>query len=378
MKSGSFTDSQIKKKMVKFGLVSNESDANISEIMEEYGIVFLPNFEISKINSNTNLFFDDSLNHILDVQHRAREINLNIKSIFCYPNKMNELYIDDIKKEYYDDDEYIFQKTQDVLFDEEFKSFLQNDSLQKVGSGLNTTVMNEIIENEKKFSIKRQYFFDFDMLLNQFGGLNFGFIKEDEELKPQLELYAKYLFSNHVSIKGGFEPINGRFRTMQKMFKQIGAKRIYVVTSNSFANASSNYYQHFIILLREILPSFMVSHLICANDYFEKKKSSAIESIILQQPSSLRSRFTNRTAVSTRRNAISTRPTSVSTRRNAVSTRPTSVSTRPTSVSTRPTSVSTRPISVSQPFLFKSKIASKPSSKDSRVTKKRGGNSKKK
>jgi hypothetical protein len=113
----------------------------------------------------------------------------------------------------------------------------------------------------------------------------------------------------------------------------------------------------------------MASHLICANDYFEKKKSSAIESIILQQPSSLRSRFTNRTAVSTRRTAVSTRRTAVST--------------RPTSASTRPTSVSNRPTSVSQPFLFKSKIASKPSSKvlissNSRVTKKRGGNSKKK
>ena len=60
------------------------------------------------------------------------------------------------------------------------------------------------------------------------------------------------------------------------MFAEIGSNRIYIVTSNNFANDNilnkktgildkNPYKEYFIAILRELLPSFNEEHLICTN-----------------------------------------------------------------------------------------------------------------
>ena len=186
--------------------------------------------------------------------------------------------------------DYHFVKSMDVSFSDDFRKFIEKDKL-KVGNGLTPDMIRQIIYYETTYlghDYNRVYFFDFDMVLNQLSGLDFSFLRIQTDTEDSLlHQYAKYIFSDHI----GPEPANGRLTLLQTMFRTIGPERIYIITSNSFANqknlksgGDNPYWAHFIAILRILLPTFIPNHLVCTNSKNQpplyNKKSAAIIAIL--------------------------------------------------------------------------------------------------
>jgi hypothetical protein len=249
------------------------------------GAIYGPQFESLQITDSINLFFDDQSTNVVDVQRVANENDWNLKSVLCLPDNIT-LYgtgtgatgkttLNCFKGK----TTYGQLKKLDPGFAEDFKARLA--SSYEIGTGITREIIQKIIENETEPEPKRTglYFFDFDMLLNQFGGLNFP--ENPAEATPEwLEQYAKYIFSDHI----GLEPEGGRLNLLKRMFEAIGPDRIYVITANPYAGAQftndkgrvlnpNPYLDVFIKLLQVLLPSFVPDHLVCTAG---KKKSAAI------------------------------------------------------------------------------------------------------
>jgi hypothetical protein len=253
------------------------------------GAMHGPDFNITKIPRSTHLFFDDQCNNIWDVQTASKnDGGWNIQSTWCSPTHV-ELYDDTGKMTSFDcvhqKDDYISLKMNDASFTQKFKQVLQSIPLlpEFIGTGITPTIIRQIIENEPPQNKRTGlYFFDFDMLLNQFNGLKF---LESIEPTEDLEQYAKYLFSDHI----GVEPLKkGRLNLLKEMFESIGPGRAYIITANPYAG---NLYTNdkgrvlnpnphlvvFIRLLQVLLPSFMPDHLVCSAG---RKKSDKIRDIL--------------------------------------------------------------------------------------------------
>jgi hypothetical protein len=120
-------------------------------------------------------------------------------------------------------------------------------------------------------------------LLNQLSGLDFSFLSIPDNKDSLLKQYAKYIFSDHI---GPEPPGGGRLTLLQTMFRTIGPERIYVITSNGFANFDSYYLSDFIAILQILLSNFIPSHLVCTNPknkpplYRYNEKSAAIIDIL--------------------------------------------------------------------------------------------------
>ena len=189
--------------------------------------------------------------------------------------------------------DYRYLKSLVVTFSDDFMSFIKNDREKKnkieVGNGLTPGMIRQIIEYYDQFS-DRIYFFDFDMVLNQLSGLDFSFLSIPDDEDSLLKQYAKYIFSDHI----GPEPPGGRLTLLQTMFRTIGPERIYVITSNGFANIDSDYLPYFIAILRILLPNFIPSHLVCTNPknkpplYRYNEKSAAIIDILNERAETMR------------------------------------------------------------------------------------------
>lgn len=91
-------------------------------------------------------------------------------------------------------------------------------------------------------------------------------------------------FSDCIEASCGVSGHLDRLKLLQIMFSTIGPERIYVITSNRFANIDSPNRPYFIKLLRVLLPSFIETHLVCTHPRntapFYNKKSAAIIDIL--------------------------------------------------------------------------------------------------
>jgi len=245
------------------------------------GVIYGPQFDSLQITDSTNLFFDDQPHNVVDVQRVANENEWNLKSVLCLPDNITLHGIGATGKTtlncFNGGITYSGLKKLDT-FTDDFKARLSSST--EIGTGITREIILKIIANE---TASRQrtglYFFDFDMLLNQFGGLNFP-----ENPTPEwLEQYAKYIFSDHI----GLEPESGRLNLLKRMFQVIGPERIYVITANPYAGAQyeikgrvmnpNPYLIVFVGLLRVLLPSFVPEHLVCTVGLH---KSAAIRSIL--------------------------------------------------------------------------------------------------
>ena len=260
------------------------------------GIIFSVDFNIEygKVPLDASVFFDDSGENISDVQKHVNENRLlNLRSVYCPPGPIawyaNGRPFNSVA-------DYRSLKSRDVSFSDDFRRFIEKDKLE-VGNGLTPDMIRQIIEYDQ--SSDRIYFFDFDMVLNQLSGLDFSFLRiQTDNEDSLLNQYAKYIFSDHI----GPEPEGGRLTLLQTMFRTIGPERIYVITSNSFANKeilykSGNmvhnpYLNHFIAILQILLPTFNPNHLVCTNSKNQpplyNKKSAAIIDILNERAETMR------------------------------------------------------------------------------------------
>lgn len=241
-----------------------------------------PEFNISlpAITPSTNLFFDDDYNNIIDVQTIANDNDLDLISTWCLPTDMILHSSDSAKMSFNCEtqkDEYTDLKKNDTTFTKDFKENLQPFQPAAIGTGITPTIIRQIIENEQQNKCTRLYFFDFDMLLSQFNGMNFPENQEDAT-DEWLQQYAKYLFSDYIVP----EPESGRLNLLKSMFKTIGENRIYIITANGYASKNYTlktnrvvnwYFYIFVRLLQVLLPSFMPEHLVCTASM---KKSQSI------------------------------------------------------------------------------------------------------
>ena len=242
-------------------------------------------FNLSVIPPNVHLFFDDDAGNIRNVQSVAKSINL--QSVHCPPGPIS----------FYDAEgtplnqkitkyaDYSALKQEDDTISAHFKKFIKPTDGMSVGSGITPDMIRQIIAYESyeyQQPQSRLYFFDFDLLLNQLGGLDFSFVQNREHASmSDLNDYAKYLFSDCI----GAESPTGRLNLLKQMFSAIGPDRVYIITSNAFANPNSSnpFFKFFLGLTRVLLPSFHERHLICTNakitDPLFTKKSEAIMSV---------------------------------------------------------------------------------------------------
>ena len=257
------------------------------------GIIFLEDLYMDDVPRDASLFFDDYAVNIIDVQEHVNEKRLNLHSVFCPPGSI-ALYDANGRLVNSKAAEYHSLKLRDVSFSDEFRRFIENDKLE-VGKGITPDMIREIIDYETTSfgdDYNRVYFFDFDMVLNQLSGLDFSFLRiQPDNEDSLLHQYAKYIFSDHIGPepKGG-----GRLTLLQTMFRKIGHERIYIITSNSFANqkilyksgsmGDNPYLAHFIAILQILLPEFNPDHLVCTNSKNKpplyNKKSDAIIAIL--------------------------------------------------------------------------------------------------
>jgi hypothetical protein len=248
------------------------------------GIIFSGDFNIEYVPPDASLFFDDSYENIWDVQKHVNKDELKLQSVFCPPGPI--AWHDAKGRIFNSVADYRSLKSLDVTFSHDFRRFIEKDKLE-VGNGLTPGMIRQIIEYDQ-FS-DRIYFFDFDMVLNQLSGLDFSFLSIPTDNDLLLKQYAKYIFSDHI----GPELPGGRLTLLQTMFRTIGPERIYVITSNSFANQKNlkngvmidnPYLNHFIAILRILLPTFNPNHLVCTNSKNQpplyNKKSAAIIDIL--------------------------------------------------------------------------------------------------
>ena len=283
------------------------------------GAIYGSQFDSLQITDSTNLFFDDQPHNVVDVQRAAIEYKWNLQSVLCLPDNITLHGIGATGKTtlncFNGGITYSGLKKLDTAFTDDFKARLSSST--EIGTGITREIILKIIANETASQRTGLYFFDFDMLLNQFGGLNFP--ENPAEATPEwLEQYAKYIFSDHI----GLEPESGRLNLLKRMFQDIGPERIYVITANPYAGAQyeikgrvmnpNPYLIVFVGLLRVLLPSFVPEHLVCTVGL---RKSAAImrilESLESRPKGGARSkaRKTRSKARKTRSNARKTRRT---------------------------------------------------------------------
>jgi hypothetical protein len=194
-------------------------------------------------------------------------------AIECPPGEL-ELYNDKGSKVKITPETYTRVKSAEVK-DRHFRDFLLDTHKEtELGNGITIPMIQQIIEFEDTPGVPKEriYFFDFDKLLSQVKSITFAFgnRKEEGSISRLIPAYAKYIFSDHI----GPEPANGRLTLLKTMFEKIGPARVYVVTSNGLANDrilnkktevldTNPYKRYFVELIRELLPSFDESHLIC-------------------------------------------------------------------------------------------------------------------
>lgn len=257
------------------------------------GIIFSVDFNIGDVPPDASLFFDDYEINILDVYKHVNANRLKLYSVYCPPTALPIiLYKDGTQIVLEEDNQMKILKLQDKSFSKSFKFFINKQKME-VGPGLTPGMIRQIIDYENSDIARdhnRVYFFDFDMVLNQLSGLDFSFLSIKDTHDSLLHQYAKYLFSDHI----GAEPPGGRLTLLQNMFRTIGPDRIYIVTSNPFANKEiiykngnrtpNPYLSYFIAILQILLPNFEPSHLVCANSKNQpplyNKKSSVIVDIL--------------------------------------------------------------------------------------------------
>jgi len=243
-----------------------------------------PTFNMSAITPSTNLFFDDDYNNIIDVQTIANDNDLDLISTWCLPTRMI-LHDDSGEMPPFNcaqqKDEYTALKKNDTTFTKDFKQYLQPIQPAAIGTGITPNIIRQIIENEQTNKCTRLYFFDFDMLLSQFNGMNFP-EKPEDATDQWLQEYAKYLFSDYIVA----EPESGRLNLLKRMFATIGPERIYIITANGYASKSyilktyrvvDWYFYIFVRLLQVLLDSFIPGHLVCTASM---KKSQSIFSTL--------------------------------------------------------------------------------------------------
>ena len=253
--------------------------------------------DISRIDSRTHLFFDDDTRYIIDVRDAvaASGLPFPLVAIECPPGEV-ELYNDKGVKVKITPATYTRVKSAEVR-DRQFKEFLLDlhKEEKEIGNGITIPMIQQIIDFEDTHPKERIYFFDFDKLLSQVKSVTFGFgsPKVAGSISRFIPVYAKYIFSDHI----GPEPANGRLTLLKKMFGKIGPARVYVVTGNGLANDRilnkktgnldpNPYKRYFVELIRELLPSFNESHLICIlseNTPFNNK-GQAIVDILTKLP----------------------------------------------------------------------------------------------
>jgi hypothetical protein len=234
-----------------------------------------PESDISRIDPRTHLFFDDASRYITEVRHAvtASGIPTPLVAIECPPGEL-ELYNDKGSKVKVTPETYIQVKSPEIR-DTHFKYFLLNIHKEtELGNGITIPMIQQIIEFEDTPGVPKEriYFFDFDKLLSQVKSVTFAFgnRKEEDSISRSIPAYAKYIFSDHI----GPEPANGRLTLLKTMFEKIGPARVYVVTSNGLANDRilnkktgvldpNPYKRYFVELIRQLLPTFNESHLVC-------------------------------------------------------------------------------------------------------------------
>jgi len=234
----------------------------------------------SVIPSNVHLFFDDDAGNIRDVQSVAKSINL--QSVHCPPDPISFYDAEGtpLNQKITTYSEYSALKQHDGTLSDYFKQFIKPTDRMSVGRGITPDMIGQIIAYEEKPQ-SRLYFFDFDLLLSQLGGLDFSFVQNRDHVKSDFNDYAKYLFSDCI----GEESSIGRLTLLKQMFSAIGRDRVYIITSNAFANPNSSnpFFKFFIGLTQVLLPSFYGDHLICTNSKIANplftKKSDAIMSV---------------------------------------------------------------------------------------------------
>jgi len=239
-----------------------------------------PMFNTSVLQPSTNLFFDDDYYNIIDVQTIANENNLDLISIWCLPtditlhNDSGEMPPLNCARQ---KDEYTALKKNDTTFTEDFKQHLQTVQPAAIGTGITPNIIDAIIANEEQTKCTRLYFFDFDMLLSQFNGMDFP-KNPDHATDKWIQQYAKYLFSDYIVA----EPERGRLNLLKSMFTTIGPERIYIITANGYASKNytlesrrvvSWYFNIFVRLLQVLLHEFIPDHLVCTSSM---KKSQSI------------------------------------------------------------------------------------------------------
>jgi hypothetical protein len=257
------------------------------------GSIPVTQFNSSKV-PNYHFFFDDDEGNIEDVRNAAIDRGVQLHSVHCPPGP---IVLHDVEGRPMtitnDPAEYILLKSQDTSFSHDFRKFLKTHTEKRIGNSMTPDMIRQIIAHEETSrEFKPVYFFDFDMLLSQINGLTFGFFNViNDDAESLLKQYAKYLFSDHI----GAEPASGgRLMLLQTMFETIGADRIYVVTSNPFANEQirkkngemgpNPVLKHFIGILQLLLSTFIPTHLVCTNSTNEEplynKKSDAIMDVL--------------------------------------------------------------------------------------------------
>ena len=230
--------------------------------------------DISRIDPRTHLFFDDKPVYITQVRDAITEAGIPLIPIHCADGNL-ELY-DKSGTRIPIPDGSAYPQIKSQGFKGAFRQFLLAHTESEIGNGITVPMIQQIIDFERDPGNpkKRIYFFDFDKLLSQVEGLSFAFgdRKEPQTIRSVIPAYTKYIFSDHI----GDEPANGRLALLKQMFAEIGSNRIYIVTSNNFANDNilnkktgildkNPYKEYFIAILRELLPSFNEEHLICTN-----------------------------------------------------------------------------------------------------------------
>ena len=232
----------------------------------------LSGIDISSIDSRTHLFFDDKPHFITAVNDAITAAGIPLIAIYCPPGQV-ELYDESGSKiKIPNPKRYSIKKA--LAAKGSFRDYLSLITESAIGNGITIPMIQQIIDFETNSTNPkvRVYFFDFDMLLSQIEGVSFAF--GDRKVKGDISRlipdYAKYIFSDYI----GEEPANGRLTLLQRMFREIGRDRVYIVTSNNIANTqilnnkthvldTNPYKEYFVELIRELLPSFAEDHLIC-------------------------------------------------------------------------------------------------------------------
>ena len=278
-----------------------------------------PGFEIGN-DPSLSLFFDDDRGNVIDVQRVANENDWNLKSVLCLPTQMTLYGVDGEPRifdcaQQQDKDDYYTLKKNDTTIAKDI------NVPHGIGTGITREIIQKIIAKETEPEPKRTglYFFDFDMLLSQFNGLDFPII---DVLPTQewFEQYAKYLFSDTIDE----EPEDGRLTLLKRMFQVIGPERIYIITANPYAGADFTlgtgrvvpwFVDKFIGLLQVLLPSFIPTHLVYANTKVQSKSTKIMQ--ILESRPKGGARKTRRTRSNAKRTKSKTRRTRSKTSRRS-------------------------------------------------------------